>query len=71
MPPEKIWILRFHLSTGETEEVVHTDEASACRHFDLFEPVEPGSCAGVEMVVREGEGKKETLIGVCVFGDEG
>ena len=71
MLPEKIWILRFHLSTGETEEVLHTDEVRAIRHFDLFEPVEPGSCAGGEMMVREGEGKKEQLIGVCVFGDEG
>ena len=29
MLPDKTWILRFHLPTGETEEVEHTDEALA------------------------------------------
>ena len=37
MLPEKTWLLRFHLPTGEAEETEHSDEGTACHHFSLFD----------------------------------
>ena len=63
MLPDKTWILRFHLPTGETEEVEHTDEAMAYHHFSLFDQSDADIYARIDLVCHDWHLRKETLIG--------
>ena len=63
MLPDKTWILRFHLPTGETEEVEHTDEAMAYHHFGLFDQYDADVYTRIDLVCYDWACHKETLIG--------
>ena len=62
MLPEKTWILRFHLPTGETEETVHTDEALAYHHFGLFDQSDADVYTRIDLLSYDWAFRKESLI---------
>ncbi len=63
MLPEKTWILKFYLPSGETEETEHTDEALAYRHFNLFDSGDADVYSSIDLLCYDWRLRKETLIG--------
>ena len=62
MLPDKTWILRFYLPTGETEEIEHTDEAMAYHHFGLFDQSD-SVYTRIDLLSYDWAFRKESLIG--------
>lgn len=63
MLPDKTWILRFYLPTGETEEVEHTDEALAYHHFGLYDQSDAEVYSRIDLLCYDWCLRREKLIG--------